>query len=178
MQTATRTLLAALTLAACGSDPSVETGETGETDTAPEPEREPAPLAELSSDDCPDLSESGIRTFLSSGEERTVSLVIPSEPTENMPVVFIAPHDSVYQKVLANMQEVKARGGRMIAITTAGNGGLAGIVDHELRVPRTPALLSPFLTSVPLQLLAYHIAVRRGCDVDKPRNLAKSVTVE
>jgi glucosamine--fructose-6-phosphate aminotransferase (isomerizing) len=97
---------------------------------------------------------------------------------ENMPVVFIAPHDQVYQKVLANMQEVKARGGRMIAITTDGNGELRGLVDHELRVPKTPPLLSPIITSIPLQLLAYHIAVMRGCDVDKPRNLAKSVTVE
>jgi glucosamine--fructose-6-phosphate aminotransferase (isomerizing) len=97
---------------------------------------------------------------------------------QDMPVVFIAPRDHVYQKVLANMQEVKARGGRMIAITTEGNGALGSLVDHELRVPKSPALLSPILTSIPLQLLAYHIAVMRGCDVDKPRNLAKSVTVE
>ncbi len=97
---------------------------------------------------------------------------------ENMPVVFIAPRDHVYQKVLANMQEVRARGGRMIAITTEGNGDVGTLVDHELRVPRTPPLLSSIVTSVPLQLLAYHIAVLRGCDVDKPRNLAKSVTVE
>jgi glucosamine--fructose-6-phosphate aminotransferase (isomerizing) len=97
---------------------------------------------------------------------------------ENMPVVFIAPRDHVYQKVLANMQEVRARGGRMIAITTEGNGEVGNLVDHQLRVPRTPPLLSSIVTSVPLQLLAYHIAVLRGCDVDKPRNLAKSVTVE
>jgi glucosamine--fructose-6-phosphate aminotransferase (isomerizing) len=97
---------------------------------------------------------------------------------ENMPVVFIAPHDHVYAKVVSNMQEVKARGGRMIAITTNGNGGLHGLVDHELRVPKTTPLLSPIITSIPLQLLAYHIAVLRGCDVDRPRNLAKSVTVE
>jgi len=97
---------------------------------------------------------------------------------ENMPVVFIAPHDHVYQKVVANMQEVKARRGRMIAITTDGNGELHGLVDHELRVPKAPPLLSPVITSIPLQLLAYHIAVMRSCDVDKPRNLAKSVTVE
>ncbi|MDH3479998.1 MAG: SIS domain-containing protein, partial [Gemmatimonadota bacterium] len=83
-----------------------------------------------------------------------------------------------YQKVLSNMQEVKARGGRMIAITTEGNGELTGLVDHELRVPKVPPLLSAVITSIPLQLLAYHIAVMRGCDVDKPRNLAKSVTVE
>jgi glucosamine--fructose-6-phosphate aminotransferase (isomerizing) len=97
---------------------------------------------------------------------------------ENMPVVFVAPRDHVYQKVLANMQEVRARGGRMIAITTEGNGEIGHLVDHELRVPRTPPLLSSIVTSVPLQLLAYHIAVLRSCDVDKPRNLAKSVTVE
>jgi glucosamine--fructose-6-phosphate aminotransferase (isomerizing) len=97
---------------------------------------------------------------------------------ENMPVVFVAPKDEVYQKVVSNMQEVKARGGRIIAITTEGNGNLRGLVDHELRVPLTTPLLSPLVTVIPLQLLAYHIAVLRGCDVDRPRNLAKSVTVE
>jgi glucosamine--fructose-6-phosphate aminotransferase (isomerizing) len=97
---------------------------------------------------------------------------------ENMPVVFVAPDDHVYQKVLANMQEVKARQGRIIAVTSEGNGDLCGLVDQQLRVPRTPPLLSPIITSIPLQLLAYHIAVLRGCDVDRPRNLAKSVTVE
>jgi glucosamine--fructose-6-phosphate aminotransferase (isomerizing) len=97
---------------------------------------------------------------------------------ENMPVVFVAPRDDVYQKVVSNMQEVKARGGRIIAITTEGNGDLRGLVDHELRVPLTAPLLSPLVTVIPLQLLAYHIAVLRGCDVDRPRNLAKSVTVE
>jgi len=97
---------------------------------------------------------------------------------ENMPAVFVAPHDHVYAKVLSNMQEVRARGGRIIAITTEGNGDLSGLADHQLRVPATPALLSPVITAIPLQLLAYHVAVRRGCDVDRPRNLAKSVTVE
>ena len=97
---------------------------------------------------------------------------------ENMPVVFVAPKDEVYQKVVSNMQEVKARGGRIIAITTEGNGDLSGLVDHELRVPLTAPVLSPLVTVIPLQLLAYHIAVLRGCDVDRPRNLAKSVTVE
>jgi glucosamine--fructose-6-phosphate aminotransferase (isomerizing) len=95
-----------------------------------------------------------------------------------MPVVFLAPSDHLYRKALSNLQEVKARGGRIIAITNRGNGDLGGLADHELKVPKTHALLSPVLTSVPLQLLAYHIAVLRGCDVDKPRNLAKSVTVE
>ena len=97
---------------------------------------------------------------------------------ENMPVVFVAPHDQVYQKVLANMQEVKARGGRILAVTSEGNGGLTGLVDRELHVPAVAPLLSPVVTVIPLQLLAYHIAVLRGCDVDRPRNLAKSVTVE
>jgi len=76
------------------------------------------------------------------------------------------------------MQEVKARGGHIIAIATEGNGDLRRLADHELRVPACPPLLSPVLTVIPLQLLAYHIAVLRGCDVDRPRNLAKSVTVE
>src|SRR3989454_1003323 len=97
---------------------------------------------------------------------------------ENMPVVFLAPKDQVYAKALSNMQEVKARGGHIIAITSEGNGDLCHLADHELRVPACPPLLSPVLTVIPLQLLAYHIAVLRGCDVDRPRNLAKSVTVE
>jgi glucosamine--fructose-6-phosphate aminotransferase (isomerizing) len=97
---------------------------------------------------------------------------------ENMPVVFVAPEDHVYQKVLSNMQEVKARGGRVIAITSEGAGALRGLADHVIKVPSSPSLLSPVVTSIPLQLLAYHIAVLRGCDVDRPRNLAKSVTVE
>jgi len=95
-----------------------------------------------------------------------------------MPVVFLAPKDQVYAKALSNMQEVKARGGHIIAITSEGNGDLCHLADHELRVPACPPLLSPVLTVIPLQLLAYHIAVLRGCDVDRPRNLAKSVTVE
>ena len=95
-----------------------------------------------------------------------------------MPVVFLAPHDHLYQKVLSNMQEVKARGGRIIALTTEGNGDVGHLADYQLRVPKTLPLLSPIITSIPLQLLAYHIAVLRGCDVDKPRNLAKSVTME
>ena len=97
---------------------------------------------------------------------------------ENMPVVFIAPRDQVYRKVVSNMHEVKARGGRIIAVTTEGNGDLSGLASHQLCVPETAPLLSPVLSVIPLQLLAYHIAVLRGCDVDRPRNLAKSVTVE
>jgi len=97
---------------------------------------------------------------------------------ENMPVVFVAPVDHVYQKVLSNMEEVRARGGSIIAVTSTGSGDLQRLVDHQLRVPACPPLCSPLLTVIPLQLLAYHIAVLRGCDVDRPRNLAKSVTVE
>jgi glucosamine--fructose-6-phosphate aminotransferase (isomerizing) len=97
---------------------------------------------------------------------------------ENMPVVVIAPHDSVYSKALSNIQEVKARGGRIIAVVTQGNTDLAGMVDHMIPVPDTIDMLTPILTTIPLQLLAYHIAVMRGCNVDMPRNLAKSVTVE
>jgi glucosamine--fructose-6-phosphate aminotransferase (isomerizing) len=97
---------------------------------------------------------------------------------ENMPVVFIAPRGRVYQKVLSNIEEVKARGGRVIAITTDGNGELDRLADHIVTVPTTHEMLQPVLTVIPLQLLAYHIAVLRGCNVDQPRNLAKSVTVE
>ncbi|OLD91863.1 MAG: glutamine--fructose-6-phosphate aminotransferase [Chloroflexi bacterium 13_1_20CM_4_66_7] len=96
----------------------------------------------------------------------------------NMPVVVLAPKDDVYAKVVSNMQEVRARGGRIIVVTSEGNGDLRHLVDHQLCVPAAASLLSPLLTVIPLQLLAYHIAVRRGCDVDRPRNLAKSVTVE
>src|SRR5712671_3960020 len=96
----------------------------------------------------------------------------------NMPVVCMAPKDSVYPKIVSNMQEVKARGGRIIAITSEGNGDLSKLADHQVAVPASPPLIAPVLTVIPLQLLAYHIAVLRGCDVDRPRNLAKSVTVE
>jgi glucosamine--fructose-6-phosphate aminotransferase (isomerizing) len=99
-----------------------------------------------------------------------------------MPVVSIAPHDHVFEKMMGNIQEVKARGGSVIAITTEGNDTLKSIldpaVDSLLSLPRVPAMLAPIAMVLPLQLLAYHIAVRRGCDVDQPRNLAKSVTVE
>ncbi len=98
---------------------------------------------------------------------------------ENMPVVVIAPHDSVYSKVVSNIQEVKARGGRVIAVTTDGfNDDVANLCDHLIPIPKTLEILTPILATVPLQLLAYHIAVLRGCNVDMPRNLAKSVTVE
>ena len=97
---------------------------------------------------------------------------------EMMPVVFIAPHDAVFDKVVSNVQEVKARKGTVVAITTRNEESLEGLLDYEFRIPETMDMLTPILASVPLQLLAYYIAVKRGCDVDQPRNLAKSVTVE
>ncbi|MBI4543824.1 MAG: glutamine--fructose-6-phosphate transaminase (isomerizing), partial [Gemmatimonadetes bacterium] len=97
---------------------------------------------------------------------------------ENMPVVVLAPADGVYSKVLTNIEEVKARGGQVIAVVTDGNGELAEKLDHLIPIPRTIDMLTPVLSAVPLQLLAYHMAVMRGSDVDQPRNLAKSVTVE
>jgi glucosamine--fructose-6-phosphate aminotransferase (isomerizing) len=101
---------------------------------------------------------------------------------EHLPVVVIAPHDHVFEKMLGNMQEAKARGGSVVAITTRGEDKLRSILDPAtdfvLEVPRAPELLMPIVMVLPLQLLAYDIAVRRGCDVDQPRNLAKSVTVE
>jgi glucosamine--fructose-6-phosphate aminotransferase (isomerizing) len=97
---------------------------------------------------------------------------------EMMPVVFIAPHDSVFDKVVSNMQEVKARKGKVIAITTREEPELKKLIDYEFRIPETHEILTPVLASIPLQLLAYYIATKRGCNVDQPRNLAKSVTVE
>ncbi|MDP9204570.1 MAG: glutamine--fructose-6-phosphate transaminase (isomerizing) [Gemmatimonadota bacterium] len=97
---------------------------------------------------------------------------------EKMPVVFVTPHDSVFDKVVSNVQEVKARGGRVIAITTRDEESLEGKLDYEFRIPETKDMLTPVLASIPLQLLAYYIAVKRGANVDQPRNLAKSVTVE
>jgi glucosamine--fructose-6-phosphate aminotransferase (isomerizing) len=95
-----------------------------------------------------------------------------------MPVVFVAPHDAVFDKVVSNVQEVKARGGRVICITSQHEPVLDGLIDFEIRVPQTIDMLYPVLTVIPLQLLAYYIAVKRGLNVDQPRNLAKSVTVE
>lgn len=97
---------------------------------------------------------------------------------EEMPVVFVAPHDAVFDKVVSNVQEVKARGGKVICITSQHEPVLEGLIDFEIRVPQTVDMLYPILTVVPLQLLAYYIAVKRGLNVDQPRNLAKSVTVE
>jgi glucosamine--fructose-6-phosphate aminotransferase (isomerizing) len=97
---------------------------------------------------------------------------------ENMPVVFIAPHDSVFEKIVSNVMEVKARGGCVIALTSMAEPSLEGRLDHEFRIPNTMDMFTPVLASVPLQLLAYYVAVKRGANVDQPRNLAKSVTVE
>ncbi len=98
--------------------------------------------------------------------------------TKNMPVVFIAPKGSQYEKVISNIEEVRARDGRVIAVATEGDKEIASLAEHVFYVPDVPEPLQPLVSIVPLQLLAYHAAVLRGCDVDKPRNLAKSVTVE
>lgn len=97
---------------------------------------------------------------------------------ENMPVIVIAAKDANYRKMLSNIEEVRARGGRIIAIASEGDTGISRLADHVITIPETPGALSPLLTVLPLQLLAYHIAALRGCNVDRPRNLAKSVTVE
>ncbi|MFN4914168.1 MAG: glutamine--fructose-6-phosphate transaminase (isomerizing) [Sphingomonadales bacterium] len=97
---------------------------------------------------------------------------------ENMPVVVIATNSAHYEKVVSNIQEVKARKGKIIAIVSEGNKGLNDLADHVIEVPETEECLSPLINTIPLQLLSYHIAVMRGCNVDQPRNLAKSVTVE
>jgi len=96
----------------------------------------------------------------------------------DLPVVCIAMRDSVYEKMISNVEQVRARGGHVIAIAAEGDALIASKADYVIEVPQTLPLLTPVLTSVPMQLLAYHVAVRRGCDVDQPRNLAKSVTVE
>ncbi|RJQ31416.1 glutamine--fructose-6-phosphate transaminase (isomerizing) [Candidatus Parcubacteria bacterium] len=97
---------------------------------------------------------------------------------EDMPVVFIATRDKVYEKIMNNISEVKARQGKIIAVATENDNEIKKIANEVIFVPKTDELLYPILTSIPLQLLAYHIAKLKGCDVDKPRNLAKSVTVE
>jgi glucosamine--fructose-6-phosphate aminotransferase (isomerizing) len=97
-------------------------------------------------------------------------------------VVALTPRDHVFEKMLGNIQEVKARGGSVIAVTSGGDDGIRDLLDpatdYLVTVPTVPRLLTPVVFVLPLQLLAYHIAVRRGADVDQPRNLAKSVTVE
>ena len=95
-----------------------------------------------------------------------------------MPVVVIATKDRSYEKIVSNIQEVKARNGIVIAVVTKGDTIIRNMADHVLEVPATESSLAALLTIIPLQLLSYHIAVMRGCNVDQPRNLAKSVTVE
>ena len=97
---------------------------------------------------------------------------------EEMPVVFLATNQSAYEKIVSNIQEVKARKGKVIAVVNEGDTQIRSLADHVIEVPATEEVLSPLVTIVPLQLLSYHIAILRGCNVDQPRNLAKSVTVE
>ncbi len=97
---------------------------------------------------------------------------------ENMPVVFIAPKDNTYDKIVSNIREVKARKGKVIAVVNEKDKTISELASHVIEIPATSLALTPLLAVIPLQLLAYHIAVMRGCDVDQPRNLAKSVTVE
>ena len=95
-----------------------------------------------------------------------------------LPTVVIAPNDEMHEKIISNIQQVKARGGSVIAIVTKGDTSIAEIADHILEIPEVPEVISPIIVSIPLQLLAYHVAIKKGCNVDMPRNLAKSVTVE
>ena len=95
-----------------------------------------------------------------------------------MPVVALAPQGELYEKMLSNINEARARGGKIIAVASEGDTNIADTVDHVVYIPEASLLISPILLAVPMQLLSYYIAVRRGCDVDQPRNLAKSVTVE
>ncbi|MDP4821486.1 MAG: SIS domain-containing protein, partial [Saprospiraceae bacterium] len=97
---------------------------------------------------------------------------------EEMPVIVLATNKSAYEKIASNIQEVKARKGLVIAIVSRGDTQIRAMADYTLEIPDTLEPLTPLLAAIPLQLLAYHIAVMRGCDVDQPRNLAKSVTVE
>ncbi|MCK4960723.1 MAG: SIS domain-containing protein, partial [Planctomycetes bacterium] len=98
--------------------------------------------------------------------------------TDGMPAVFIATKSSNYEKIIGNIEEVRARGGKTIVVATEGDENIKQYADELITVPDTTEQLQPILTAIPLQLLAYHAAVLRGHDVDKPRNLAKSVTVE
>ncbi len=95
-----------------------------------------------------------------------------------LPVVALAPKDALYDKVSSNLREVKARDGKLIALVSPGDEDVSTFADEVLEVPLVHPALQPVVSVVPLQLLAYHVARRRGCDVDQPRNLAKSVTVE
>jgi glucosamine--fructose-6-phosphate aminotransferase (isomerizing) len=95
-----------------------------------------------------------------------------------MPVIFVATHDSLYQKVISNMQEVISRKGRILAIVTADDDQIKKMVGNVIEIPQTLDCLAPLLSVIPLQMLSYHVACAKGLNVDQPRNLAKSVTVE
>jgi len=97
---------------------------------------------------------------------------------QDMPVVVLMPKDALYEKILSNVNEAKARGGRVIAVATEGDTEIANLVDHVIYIPKASSMITPILLAVPMQLLAYHIGVLKGYNVDQPRNLAKSVTVE
>ena len=107
------------------------------------------------------------------GQHGPIALIDPRTPS-----VFLAPQNSVYEKTVSNIEEVRARSGPVIAVATEGDTEILKKANNVIYIPDTLECLQPLLTAIPLQLLAYHIAVMRGCDVDKPRNLAKSVTVE
>jgi glucosamine--fructose-6-phosphate aminotransferase (isomerizing) len=94
------------------------------------------------------------------------------------PVIVICPSDSVYEKNISNIMELKARGARILAVATEGNEEIAEIANEVVYIPKTLEMLTPILTAIVMQLFSYHVAFARGCDIDKPRNLAKSVTVE
>ena len=98
--------------------------------------------------------------------------------TPRMPVVVLVNEGPFFDKIASNIEEVRSRGGKIVAVAPAGLDGISGLADHLIEVPRLHPLLQPIVSVVPLQLVAYHAAVKRGCNVDKPRNLAKSVTVE
>jgi glucosamine--fructose-6-phosphate aminotransferase (isomerizing) len=102
-----------------------------------------------------------------------IALIDPKTPT-----VFLVPQDSMYDKTMANLAMIRARKGPIIALATEGDKQIGKVANDVIYLPKALELINPILASVPLQLFAYHIAVARGCDVDKPRNLAKSVTVE
>ena len=112
---------------------------------------------------------------LASGEMKHGPIALADQ---NFPFIFIAPQDSVYEKVISNMEEVKARKAPIIAIATEGDERIKTIADDVIYIPKTSEMLTPILSVIPLHLFAYHVGVLRGNDVDKPRNLAKSVTVE
>lgn len=97
---------------------------------------------------------------------------------ESLPVVFVATKDTYHEKIISNIQEIKARKGKVIAVITKGDETIAGMADDVLPVPEADELIAPIISTIPLQLFSYYIGVAKGFDVDKPRNLAKSVTVE